>query len=154
MSKVDFGRRKFAVSRRPWHALNWISIATMVGLLALLVTLFHSASHRYITAADGRQFEVIQFSRQSHGRHRWVFLQYITASSNQDSLQREIDDLLPMLGRTADSLGDQEVQITASQPIVRLKNIYSLYHSYTIWLARDGQLWHQEVDEPESSRSR
>lgn len=116
----------------------------MVGSLALLLSYCSSGPRQYITGADGKQLEVIQFTRQSRGRHRWVFLHYVAASSDQDSLQKEIDNLLPTLGRTLDSLGEQEVQITASRPIVRLNNIYSLYHSYTVWLERDGQQWRQE----------
>ena len=150
MPAVNAGRLHVARLGGASQALVRTSLATMLGLLALLLILSHSGPRRYITGADGRHFEVIQFARESRGQRHWVFLQYITSSSDQDSLQTEVDDLLPTLARTLDSLKEQQVQITASRPIIRINNIYSLYHSYTVWLERGGQQWNQErEDEPE-----
>lgn len=127
------------------------TVATMVGLLAVLVIILHSGRRQYIKAADGRQFEVIRFARQYNGQQHWVYLRYVTSCSDQDSLQSEFEDLLPTLARTLDSLHEQELQIQASRPIVRVDHIFALYHSYTAWLERDGLRWKQaSVDEPEA----
>jgi len=131
------------------------TIATMVGLVAVLVIVFHSGPRQYIKSADGREFEVIRFADESRGQQHWVYLRYVTSCSDQDSLQREFEDLLPTLARTLDSLHEQELQIQASRPIVRVDHIFALYHSYTAWLERDGQQWKQaSADEHEASLGR
>jgi len=125
------------------HVAVRAAIAAMAGLLAILVVVFHSGRRQYIEAADGRQFEVIRFAHQSSGQRHWVYFRYVTSCADQDSLQSEFEDLLPTLGRTLDSLHEQELQIQASRPIVRIDDIFALYHSYTAWLERDGQQWMQ-----------
>jgi hypothetical protein len=131
-----------AVTRdRERRSLIRQAVATVVvlSILAFLLSVHHT--RQFIKGVDGRKFEVISFSRQSSGRMRWVLLQYETTTSDQNSLQSEIEDILPALTKAIDSLGESKLEITASRPLIRIGDAYSIYHSYTVWLERDGQQW-------------